>query len=239
MGEVGWGDGVPVCRAERCAVHHLQTGRQGCLGSLFLPRYERSLDLPRRSGSTFSVGVLGQLLSRCHHLLHPTTHHRAQTHTDATNSRSKPVLSRVTSAAYCASTRKPTSIGRTGEVNSVDHVAATQCSAGNLWVPAFMRMPTARATQTQVLMATDLPDVSDLPSRTMHPAASQKNCSGTALGMWQWAPGVTRPPSSVCEMSRRQYEHHSLNLFFCFLFSWCRESNPPKDIIPVYFFPKV
>lgn len=71
-----------MCRAERCAVHHLQTGRQGCLGSLFLPRYERSLDLPRRSGSTFSVGVLGQLLSQCDHLLHPTTHNHARAHTN-------------------------------------------------------------------------------------------------------------------------------------------------------------
>lgn len=48
------GDGVPVCRAERCAVHHLQTGRQGCLGSLFLPRYTyKSLDQLQQAGSTF------------------------------------------------------------------------------------------------------------------------------------------------------------------------------------------
>lgn len=40
---LGGGKGL-VCRAERCAVHHLQTGRQGCLGSLFLPPYKSNLD---------------------------------------------------------------------------------------------------------------------------------------------------------------------------------------------------
>lgn len=50
----GGGDRVPVCRAERCAaVHHLQTGRQGRLGSLFLPPYKRSLDRLQQHGSTF------------------------------------------------------------------------------------------------------------------------------------------------------------------------------------------
>ena len=47
---------VPVCEAERCAVHHPQTGRQGRLGSLFLPRYKGSLDGLRRPVTTFRGG---------------------------------------------------------------------------------------------------------------------------------------------------------------------------------------
>lgn len=76
------GDRVPVCRAERCAVHHLQTGRQGCLGSLFLPRYKRSLDRLQQTGSTFSAGVLGQLPSRCDRLSHLTIHNHTHVHTN-------------------------------------------------------------------------------------------------------------------------------------------------------------
>lgn len=68
----GQGERVPVSRAERCAVHHLQAGRQGCLGSLFLPGYERSVDGLQPSG--FTAEVRGQLLSQSDHLSRMTIH---------------------------------------------------------------------------------------------------------------------------------------------------------------------
>lgn len=92
----GRGDGVPVCRAERCAVHHLQTGRQGCLGSLFLPQYKRSLERLQQSGSTFQWGVLGQLLSWCdifHACRYSSKHMCTQTHMVSPSSKSKLMLS--------------------------------------------------------------------------------------------------------------------------------------------------
>lgn len=56
-GKVGGESRGPVCRAERCAAHHLQTGRQFCLGSLFLPQYERSLDRLQQASSTVLWGL--------------------------------------------------------------------------------------------------------------------------------------------------------------------------------------
>ncbi|KAJ4942379.1 hypothetical protein JOQ06_012245, partial [Pogonophryne albipinna] len=48
------------------------TGRQGCLGSLFLPRYERSVNGLQPSG--FTAEVRGQLLSQSDHLSRMTIH---------------------------------------------------------------------------------------------------------------------------------------------------------------------
>lgn len=76
-GEGCWGvmggRGQCTCEQSRkvCAVHHVQTGRQGCLESLFLPRYRRS---PDRLLHQRSVGAPGRLLSRCDkHTCHYTS----------------------------------------------------------------------------------------------------------------------------------------------------------------------
>ena len=98
----------------------------------------------------------------------------------------------------------------TGEV-SIDHVVTIICSAGNVWVLAFVRAPLWRVSSTQIWLQTKYPPLWQQhslmavpPCRTVH-LQHCRNSSGMVRWTWTglWIPQIP-DQLSICGMCQSQ-----------------------------------